>query len=331
MLRHVTTIEPRPSHTHRHRSSTTSVVKVAVLRQACSTPITNGVTKPAKCDCYEDSSVDIAHALARASDPTITVLTPVPDPDPANEDGWTFPDTPEGLHAALEQGATHIWANVHCFAGHPLQTLRALDKFEGSVKVVRQPPCLGEWADDKSSMSGHLHRRHRELGVRLPETVVVSRAKGTTEHVEKQLERAVNQLGLPVVAKPPRGRGSGGVQKCTSVEELQAHTSKLLQDDRCIIVEEYMPGEEGSVTVIPPTSDGLSGKYRTLPLVENIGHADGIIADSGRTSLHTTSRAKRSEEIVAGEALNDATNQCEVVARAIEAVDINLEPVSPKP
>ena len=323
ILHHVPTIEPHMSHKHTRHSSTTSVpVKLAVLHQALPPPTLNGVTKPPKPGGYKDSGADIAFAVARGGDPAISVITPVENPNPAEQDDWTFPDTPEGLHAALEQGATHIWANVHSFGAHPLQTLRALDKFEGSVKIVGQPPRLADYADDKALFNEHLRERANELGLRLPEAVVVGSADKQAASVESQLDEAVERLGLPVIVKPPRGRGSSGVKRCDTVEALKGHVAKLLGDGPRVLVEEFLTGEEGTVAVLPPVPNESDGQYTALPFVQRYDHKDGVMAYIGDVPMTMNSRAMRMEEIEADKTYSDAMRQCETVARQLEATAV---------
>ncbi|MDX8480111.1 acetyl-CoA carboxylase biotin carboxylase subunit family protein [Mesorhizobium sp. VK24D] len=62
------------------------------------------------------------------------------------------------------------------------------------------------------------------------------------------LERAVAEIGLPVIVKPAVGSGSSGVRLCRDVDELAEHTSYLLgakqawQSSLRILVEEFAQG-----------------------------------------------------------------------------------------
>ena len=42
---------------------------------------------------------------------------------------------------------------------------------------------------------------------------------------------------------------------CRDEAQLCAHVGALLQENPLVMVEEYLPGEEGTVTVMPPSKD----------------------------------------------------------------------------
>ena len=296
----------------------TAPIKLAILHQALPPPTLNGVTKPAKPGGYKDSGSDIANCLSSCEDPQIQVLTPTPNPDPSSQDDWTFPETPEGIHEALDAGATHLWANIHSFAEHPLQTLKSLEKFEGTVKVVGQPPRLADYADDKAWFNEYLRNRSNELGVEMPRAVLISTVDGKGS-VGEQVGKAVEKVGTPAIAKPPRGRGSTGVKKCDTKEELQEHVEKLLEEGQRVIVEEFLNGEEGTVAVMPPALNDADKTYRALPFVQRFDQTDGVMAYSGKTPVSVNSRAKTLREIEEDKTYGDAMRQCEAVAGTLQA------------
>lgn len=99
---------------------------------------------------------------------------------------------------------------------------------------------------------------------------------------------ALRDLPYPVVAKPIRGRGSHGVKVCRSPEELAAHVQSLADEDAAVMLEEFLQGEEATVTVMPPTAEKKG--YWALPLVSRFNHHDGIAPYNGTVAVTTNSR-----------------------------------------
>ncbi|KAI4643958.1 uncharacterized protein J4E78_009739 [Alternaria triticimaculans] len=242
---------------------TTTAPRVAVLYQELSPPLINGVRKPKKTGGYSDSSADIAHALTHCS--PISVVTPVSPPDPCNDADWCFGDSEAGITRALEKGATHLWANTILFADHPLQTADSLTSVAETLKVFGQPPKLVELCDDKAFVNNLLRARS---GFTLP---------GAHDVQDEEDLAAVlrEDLRYPVVAKPVRGRGSHGVRVCRSEEELSEHCRDLLGKDASVIVEDFLAGQEVTVTVMPPSPASGQDGYWAMPVVERFNHAEG--------------------------------------------------------
>lgn len=65
--------------------------------------------------------------------------------------------------------------------------------------------------------------------------------------------RQETNLPFPDVAKLIRGRGSYGVKVCKSLDEFVDHARSLFFESPQIMVEEFLAGEEATVTVIAPT------------------------------------------------------------------------------
>ena len=296
------------------RVSAVAPIKLAIFHQALPPPAINGVTKPAKPGGYKDSGSDIGYVLS--NDPNIEIVTPVVKPDPSSQDDWTFPETAEGIHEALDRGATHLWANIHTHAEHPLQTLDSLNKYEDTVMVVGQPPRLADYADDKAWFNEYLRRRADELDLSLPKAFIINSTKG---RIDEQLDRAAEYVGLPAVGKPPRGRGSSGVKLCSTVSDLREHVGSLLKDSERVIVEEYLAGEEGSIAVLPPVPSDAQHRYTAQPYVQRFDQTDGIMVYSGTTPVSVNSRAKTLQEIADNHAYRDTMRQCEAVAGILRA------------
>jgi biotin carboxylase len=295
-----------------------------VLHQALDPPLIDGARKPLKEGGYADSGADIAAALRGIGVP---VVTPADDPDPAFDDGWTYPDTPGGIAAALRQGAQVIWANTVLFAGHPLETV-------GGVRIVGQLPADVHRYDDKWVTRTVM----LEAGLPFPSALLVGEG---SEHVapsamsEELLERA-GMLGRGAIVKPVRGRGSQGVTFAWSAPEVREALTALFEATsaglagpvpiygRRAIVEAFLPGEEITITVLPPGpyrfSDGPRRERRhwALPPIRRTGHMDGIAPYSGVVPVSANSVAlpvpeARSAGVVA------ATSACVRAAELIGA------------
>ncbi|OWY55402.1 glutathione synthetase ATP-binding domain-like protein [Alternaria alternata] len=244
--------------------STTSTPCVAVLFQELEPPLINGVRKPKKPGGYRDSGADIAYVLKHQC--AIDVITPVSAPDPERDTDWCFGDSERGMMDAIEKGATHFWANTILFANHPLQTSPGLTSVAKTLKVVGQPPKLVELYDDKSFVNNLLRARG---GFTLPSAHDVHDEQALADLLRVDLE-------YPVVAKPVRGRGSYGVKVCRSPEELNEHCRGLLKEETSVIIEDYLAGQEATVTVMPPSPATGHDDYWAMPVVERFNHADGV-------------------------------------------------------
>ena len=89
---------------------------VALLYQALPPPVIDGLRKDAKPGGYSDGGADIGFALKGLGR---TVVTPVPAPDPAQAMQWVFPDTADGIAAAIAAGADVLVAGTATFRGGP--------------------------------------------------------------------------------------------------------------------------------------------------------------------------------------------------------------------
>ncbi|KAJ5168408.1 glutathione synthetase ATP-binding domain-like protein [Penicillium canariense] len=304
--------------------STTPVV--AVLYQALPPPRYGGVSKPPKPGGYRDSGADVAYTLSRSG---ITVLTPEPEPDPTNQDQWCFPDTEEGILAAVKAGATHLWANTVLFAEHPLQVSSRLTPHQERVRVVGQPPLCADQFDDKSFVNDCL-RRHG--GLTLPRSWVIDDPRsGMDDSVAVQRTSGhvldvIHASDFPIVAKPVRGRGSHGVKVCHNAAELSAHVARLFEESPRVLLEEYLNGEEGTITVMPPSQHAIPGeepsdrftRHWALPPVTRFNHVDGVAPYSGKVAVTVNSRAVTTEEVDADPAYTTIMRECETVAGLLQ-------------
>ncbi|KAL0934935.1 phosphoribosylglycinamide synthetase [Colletotrichum truncatum] len=249
--------------------------KVAVLYQEIDPPVISGNRKPKKPGGYKDSGADIAYNLSLSNE--VEVLSPALRPDPRKDVDWCFPDNEDGILTAIDKGATHLWANTILFASHPLQTSTLIGKYEKKVKIIGQGPLIVEKYDDKDFVNTLL----REVGS-------FTMPQAWTIHGDKD-KPAYKAYPYPVVAKPARGRGSHGVKVCHDEAELNSHIKLLVSEGtNVIIVEEFLSGEEATVTVMPPTA---GTDYWSLPVVSRFNHQEGIAPYNGAVAVTKNSRA----------------------------------------
>ncbi|KAI8197943.1 D-alanine--D-alanine ligase [Colletotrichum sp. SAR 10_65] len=247
---------------------------------------------------YKDSGADIAYNLSLSNG--VQVLSPNSRPDPLKDADWCFPDNEDGILSAIDQGATHLWANTILFASHPLQTSARIGKYEKKVKVIGQGPLIVEKYDDKDFVNTLLRQQG---SFTMPWACTIHANKDTPDY---------KSYPYPVVAKPARGRGSHGVKVCQDESELNSHI-KLLKSEgtNAIIVEEFLAGEEATVTVMPPTSDK---GYWSLPVVTRFNHQDGIAPYNGTVAVTANSKAVVDSDDPAYE---EVAKECEKVGELL--------------
>jgi carbamoylphosphate synthase large subunit len=237
----------------------------------------------------------------------------------------------------LSRGTTHLWANTILFASHPLQTSRVAE-FEDDVRIIGQPPLMVELFDDKEYVNDFLRTDGR-----------FTMPKSWTVDSEQELETLLKGGGLvfPLVGKPIRGRGSYGVKVCRSNEELQYHVQSLFRDSPRIMLEEYLAGEEATITVFPPALEEGRNDYWASPIVTRFNHEDGVAPFNSIVAVTSNSRALTSEEFKKDMHYQNAARECEEVAKLLKVTgairvdvrrfkedgkfalfDINMKPVS---
>ncbi|PVH88412.1 hypothetical protein DL98DRAFT_403856, partial [Cadophora sp. DSE1049] len=271
---------------------------------------------------YQDSSADIAYTLSHSQNSNIKLHTPLPSPSPGDQAHWSFPDTPSGIRSALQNGTTHLWANTILFASHPLQTLPALDAYQDTLRIIGQPPKLVEAGDDKARVNDFL-RSYSAAGSRTgDESERFTLPRGWTVNIspDVDLHTTLKQLDLPypVVGKPIRGRGSFGVKVCQDLHSLATHLSSLAKDSPSVMIEEYLSGEEATVTVMPPSSSRT--RHWALPIVTRFGHQEGVAPYNGTVAVSANSRVIGRERFEADGAYWEVMRECEGVARLLGAM-----------
>jgi len=140
-----------------------------------------------------------------------------------------------------------------------------------------------------------------------------------------------------LIIKPLRGRGSQGVVKINNTSELVKHSEELLSDftvinnekflkygDR-LVVEEFLVGEEITISVLPPGDYFIDNKketktaYWSLPIVVRFGHHDGVAPYNGVIAVSQNSRLLE-KELHSDEKYSNIMRSCEEAAKIIGAL-----------
>jgi hypothetical protein len=222
---------------------------------------------------------DIAFALHSAGVP---VVTPVPSPDPHQPNDWVFSDTA----SATQAGAHVLWAGT-AWAGDARLTERPVRYVGHDAEQIER------WADKWSC-----NERLRTQGLPMARSILVGR-EGTEGvlplgDVKPGLLAALG-LATPLMIKPVRGRDGAGVQRVDSVPKLVLEAIRLIEATVTtdgltqprfgsrVMVEEYLPGDELAITVMPPGHYDISGTV----VVQDAGwclppvRADRTVLDAG--------------------------------------------------
>lgn len=312
---------------------------VAILYQALPPPVINGLRKDAKPGGYSDGGADIAYALRTAG---VDVVTPMTSPDPGIALDWVFPDTAEGLRRAGAGGATILWANTVLFEGHPLDAVLT------DYQVVGQLPAAMQAFDDKFETN----RLLAKAGLPVASSFLLSGAAQENVCSLAEVERALSDRGMsfPMIVKPVRGRGSQGVTLVDDLGALREAAAALIEAATfgdMLMVEEFLDGDEMTITVLPPASprpDGVrSHRHWALRPVYRFDQRGGVAPYNGDVPVTANSQAIDAERLhdpeiaamidhcVAAAALVDARAAIRIDCRAdrhgsFKLFDLNMKP-----
>lgn len=106
------------------------------------------------------------------------------------------------------------------------------------------------------------------------------------------------ELPFPIVGKPPRGRGSYGVKVCHDLAALTLHLESLAKESPIVLLEEYLAGEEATITVMPPSAP-LHADYWALPVVTRFNHEDGIAPIATMAVIEPSTRKIQRQDSIA--------------------------------
>lgn len=142
--------------------------------------------------------------------------------------------------------------NTTLHATHPLLSI-ASDYPD--IRFVGQHPADVEKYEDKAWCNSWLAGLP-ELSNSIPRSKLAHRGQLSV----------LRELGLPVVLKPVRGRGSHGVTVVDDDSQLDNIAKDMWEENEAILLEEYLAGEEITVSVMPP------GDYQVSLILANLRH-----------------------------------------------------------
>lgn len=279
-------------------------LKVAILYQAKVPLAVNGIIKPMKVGGYSDSGADIAFALKQRG---VEMIAPKNTPNENNDFDWVFPDTEEGIKAAINKGANLFWLNTVLHATHSIL------KFKNrNLLIVGQEPQKVERFDDKFYTNNLL----RENELPIPKSYIIS--SNDSEN---------NNLEFPIVLKPVRGRGSQGVMVVYDKKEFDEGVLKLISSKiygTKIMMEEFLPGREITLTIMSPgnyiiKNNNVEKKsHWALPAVERFNHENGVAPYNGIVAVINNSKILLEEGLNSAE-IRSITKKCETAAKIVGA------------
>lgn len=132
---------------------------------------------------------------------------------------------------------------------------------------------------------------------------------------------------------------------CRDSQDLQHHLTALFRETPLVMLEEFLAGEEATITVMPPSPEHPG--YWSVPPVTRFNHLDGTAPYNGVVAVSTSSRVINKDEMALDPTYDAAMHECERVAELIQAAapirvdirrfregsrfalfDVNLKPVS---
>ena len=259
--------------------------KIAILYQAQLPPVKDGIQKPMKPGGYSDSGADIAFELLQSK---VDVVTPIENPDQDNDKDWVFPDTKDGIEMAIKKGATVFWLNTVLFKHHAIENY--LDK---DFEMVGQTPELVDAYDDKMFTNKLL----KSNNIPIPPNQLIT--------IENFKDLSF-EFKFPLVLKPIRGRGSQGVTKIDTLEELKENLHKIFSENMygsAAYVEQYLTGQEITITVMPAGKYMIKNKEEVfsrpwcLPAVKRFNHNNGIAPYNGTIAVMENSTVLSDDEL----------------------------------
>nr|XP_018266021.1 uncharacterized protein I303_02399 [Kwoniella dejecticola CBS 10117]OBR88179.1 hypothetical protein I303_02399 [Kwoniella dejecticola CBS 10117] len=276
--------------------------RTALLHQRAPVPTVNGVSKSMKPGGYADGCADIAYALQSVGE---TIVTPISQPDPTKDLDWSFPDTVEGILEAVKKGANVLWANTTLHSQHAIVQIQD-ELISKGVRLIGPNPLAAERYDDKEWANRWLAQQDG-LRESFPKSMLYKKGD----------EEKVAQFPLPAMAKPVKGRGSHGVTKVATPDEIKGALEVLLKESDAVLIEEYLAGEEITITIMPPGN--YTKAHWALPVVYRYDQIDGVLPWNGTVPVTDNSRVLTKEDHVADPAYTTAQAQCVRVAQLWEA------------
>lgn len=146
-------------------------------------------------------------------------------------------------------------------------------------------------------------------------------------HNADDLKQAVDELGLPMILKPPHEGSTIGLTKIQTTEQLDQALEEAFKYDKVLLAEECIVGREYTVAVL-----GQGDDARALPIIE-------IIAPDGNYDFHNKYHSDETQYICPADLPEELTKQiqdycvqayrtvgCEGWSRVDVLVDANNQP-----
>ena len=190
------------------------------------------------------------------------------------------------------------------------ETDRCLERLAAKAEQLRVP-VLGASvsAIRRASDKGGLPRRLARVGVRHPETRVLPAGAGCA--------RAAREIGYPVVVKPRRGAGCGGVCLARNPRELRGALTVARQaaGRGPLVLQQYVAGRAASVSLL---ADGCRAMALTLN-AQSVRASRPFAYCGGRTPF---------DHPLASQAIEAALGACDALPglRGFVGVDMVLTP-----
>lgn len=105
---------------------------------------------------------------------------------------------------------------------------------------------------------------------------------------------------------------------CHGPAELKEHIESLFDESPVVLLEEFLAGEEATITVMPPSPGSGRSGYWSMPPVARFNHDQGIAPYNGTIAVTANSRVV-SEEEMRDPTYEEVMRQCERVACLIKA------------
>lgn len=114
----------------------------------------------------------------------------------------------------------------------------------------------------------------RELDIPHPKTIHINFDRFDDKEILDKLE-------FPLIVKPCRGRGAKGVEYYHTYDELITNIGSVLEDDREYLLQEVIPGEEGSMYAFGTIADrdhNLKAEFSSRSIKTKFDHGGPAIA-----------------------------------------------------
>ena len=135
--------------------------------------------------------------------------------------------------------------------------------------------------------------------------ILTPEASLVRKHLETDLEKVAELVGLPCFVKPNSGGSSFGIAKVVRLEELQPALDVALKEDQEAIVERYIKGTEVTCGLIK-----RGGQFTVFPVTE-------IIPKNEFFDYEAKYMRGKAEEITPANISDELTRQCQALARDV--------------